>query len=77
MHKFTLISQFVPDQLDRVNHANKITHEFEAESLDEVMEQFAQFLRGSGYSFDGHVEIVDDYPVDKDKESPASYESKG
>ncbi len=33
------------------------THSYE---LDEVLECFERFLRGCGYSFDGHIDIVKD-----------------
>jgi len=66
MNKFTFISDFVPYSMDKVNTATKITHEFEASSLDEILAQFTDFLRGAGFHFDGNVEIVNDYPVEKD-----------
>lgn len=59
MSKFTFTSSFVPDQLDRSNTASKTTVEFEADTLDEVLGKFTDFLRGSGFYFDGDVEIVD------------------
>lgn len=31
-------------------------------SLSEVVEKFQDFLRGAGYVFDGHLELVDDEP---------------
>lgn len=58
--KFTFISQFVPDQLDRSNIPSKTTLEFEADSLDQVLGQLTEFLRGAGFYFDGRVDIVDD-----------------
>ena len=67
MSKFTFTSSFVPDQLDRVNNAVKISHEFEAESLDQILGQFTDFLRGAGFHFDGNIEIVNDYPVQKEE----------
>ena len=59
MSKFTFTSSFVPDQLDRSNTASKTTVEFEADTLDEVLGKFTDFLRGAGFCFDGDVEIVD------------------
>lgn len=59
MSKFTFTYNFVPDQLDRSNIAFKTTVEFEADTLDEVLGQFTQFLRGAGFYFEGDVEIVD------------------
>ena len=69
MNKFTFISDFVPYNMDRVNTATKITHEFETSSLDEILGQFTDFLRGAGFHFDGNVEIVNDYPVEEEKDS--------
>ena len=60
MSKFTFTSSFVPDQLDRVNTAVKISHEFEAESLDIILGQFSSFLKGCGFEFD-NIEVVTDY----------------
>lgn len=68
MSKYTFTSNFVPDQLDRCNRAIKITHEFEADTIEEVCAQFEDFLRGAGFHFDGHLDIVEDCPVDKDLE---------
>jgi len=68
MSKFTFTSNFVPDQLDRCNRAIKITHEFEADTIEEICAQFEDFLRGAGYYFEGHLDFVDDCPVDKDVE---------
>jgi hypothetical protein len=35
----------------------------EAESLPDVLNDFAQFLRGSGYHFNGTIEVVEDEKV--------------
>jgi len=66
--KYTFTSDFVPDQLDGSNRAIKVTHEFEADTIEEICTQFEDFLRGAGFHFDGHIDLVDDYPVDKDVE---------
>lgn len=66
MSKYTFTSSFVPDQLDDSNRAIKVTHEFEADTIEEICAQFEDFLRGVGFHFDGHLDIVDDYPVDED-----------
>ncbi len=39
------------------------TVEFEADALQDVLERFTDFLRGSGYHFDGYLDIV---PFDED-----------
>jgi len=38
--------------------ATKINMEFEAETLDDVLEEFARFLRGCGYTIDGRLDVV-------------------
>lgn len=37
----------------------KTTKEFEGDYLPDVLEEIELFLRGSGYVFDGELEIVD------------------
>lgn len=75
MYKFTFTSSFVPDQLDRSNIPSKITLEFEADSLDQILGQFTEFLRGSGFYFDGRVDLVDDEI--KDNKPLTDTEAKG
>jgi len=36
------------------------TLEFEADALEDVLVRFEDFLRGSGYHFDGHLDFVND-----------------
>ena len=36
----------------------KINMEFESETLDDVLEEFAMFLRGCGYVIDGRLDVV-------------------
>ena len=57
MSKYTFTSSFVPEQLDRANTAVKISHEFEAECLDAIIEQFSSFLKGCGFEFD-QIEVT-------------------
>jgi hypothetical protein len=38
----------------------KINMEFEGESLDEILEEFAMFLRGCGFAINGTLDIVPD-----------------
>ena len=85
MSKYTFTSDFVPDQLDGCNRSTKITHEFEADTIEEICSQFEYFLRGAGFHFDGHLDIVEDYSVEdaiedtdsKDVPVPANTEVKG
>jgi hypothetical protein len=55
MSKYTFISE---DDLT----SSKLTLEFEALSLDELLPRFEDFLRGSGFVFDGYIGIVDEEP---------------
>ena len=36
----------------------KTTIEFESETLEDVLEEFAMFLRGCGYVIDGRLDVV-------------------
>ena len=36
----------------------KINFEFESETLEDVLEEFALFLRGCGYTIDGRLDVV-------------------
>ena len=45
------------------NQVCKNTHEFETETLNEVLENFEMFLRGAGYIFDGVIDVV---PTEED-----------
>ena len=42
---------------DRVP-ATKINMEFEAETLNDVLEEFVMFLRGCGYMIDGKLDVI-------------------
>jgi hypothetical protein len=57
MPKFTLICDHSCD-LD----THVVTHQFDAEYIGDVLDQFKHFLRGSGYYFEGEIDIVDDKP---------------
>jgi hypothetical protein len=37
-----------------------ITHEFEVSTWVDALAQFKDFLRGTGYSFDGHFDLVEE-----------------
>ena len=66
MPKFTLIC----------DHSNSLdtdvrTHTFQAEYIQDVLEHVEYFLKGSGYIFDGVVDIV---PVDDGTSLPELYD---
>jgi len=46
---------------------NKVTHEFTAETLDEVLPQIKAFLLGLQYNPKGELEFVEDYPLENDE----------
>lgn len=51
----------------------KVTHEFVAESLDEVLPAIRDFLKGIGYEPTGDLEFVDNFPEDLNIESSEYY----
>ena len=63
MSKYTFICEHT-DLYGKVD-GNKITHEVTQESLMSVLESFEQFLRGVGFYFDGHLDIVEDEHLDR------------
>jgi len=38
----------------------KVTMSFDRDCLTEIIPHFEEFLRGCGFSFQGHLEFVDD-----------------
>lgn len=58
MSKYTFICEYT-DLMGKLD-GNKVTHEVSQESLMSVLESFEQFLRGVGFYFDGHLDIVED-----------------
>ena len=57
MSKFTFIKQPEDDNWMEEGDS-KLTTEFNAVSLDRLLEEFELFLKGSGFVFDGHLEFV-------------------
>ena len=56
MPKFTLTCEHTNPWTNESTCKN--THEFEVETLSEVLENFELFLRGAGYVVDGVVDVV-------------------
>ena len=48
-------------QLIATEGTTRSIREFETDYLYEVLPELENFLRGAGFSFDGHLEFVDDY----------------
>ena len=59
MSKYTLICE---EDSFLISSTSKTTKEFEAESLDEVLTNIAQFLRGAGFYLDGDLQVVQPEP---------------
>ena len=61
MSKFTFINeQFDYDEYtgEQRNLVSKTTREFHGHHLDSVLDEMTAFLRGAGYHFDGHLDVV-------------------
>lgn len=70
--KFTLTGEHLPyGELQSAETNNlvqsKITHEFVAETLDEVLPQIKAFLLGLQYNPEGDLEFVDNFSEESDK----------
>jgi len=78
--KFTLTGEHLPyGELPSAEINNlvqsKITHEFVAETLDEVLPQIKAFLLGLQYNPEGDLEFVDNYASDT-QGKPSSYSTE-
>jgi hypothetical protein len=61
MSKFTFINErFDYDEYtgDETNIVSKTTREFRAHHLESILDEMTDFLRGAGYHFDGHLDVV-------------------
>lgn len=67
MPKFTLMCEHLSPMNDSVESKHVV--EFNKESLNDVLEQFEFFLRGSGFYFNGNLDFVDDVNVQIDEPS--------
>ena len=56
MSKYTFICEPDPDDWEQEGQS-KITFTFSDYRLDRMLEEFENFLRASGFHFDGHLEI--------------------
>jgi len=58
MSKYTFVKQ--PEDDNWLEEGDStLTTEFNAVSLDRLLEEFELFLKGSGFVFDGHLEFVE------------------
>lgn len=59
MSKFTFICQ--EESMPFVHSIqSKRTVEFNAETLDDILNEFEMFLRGAGFHFEGHLDFVNE-----------------
>lgn len=61
MSKFTFINErFDYDEYngEETNIVSKSTREFRAHHLESILDEMTDFLRGAGYHFDGHLDVV-------------------
>lgn len=79
MPKFTFKCEHQDCYTDEVEITN--TTEFKGETLEDVIENFEMFLRGSGFVFHGHLDIVsednfelkDDYSEEIEKAESSAW----
>ena len=58
MSKFTFIREADPDDWE-TESLSTVTISFTDYRLDRMLEEFENFLRASGFHFDGHLEILE------------------
>jgi hypothetical protein len=62
----------IDDEQDEFGPARHIEHTINGEQTwPELVERFEEFLKGVGYIYDGHLEMVEDEPRSARGESPA------
>lgn len=68
MSKYTLISEEQPLYDGGPTNRCRITFEFQADTLADVISHFEDFLRGNGFQISGYLDIVSDEVYDSPKE---------
>ena len=63
MAKYTFISEQESSSFSDVVEAKR-TVEFHADSLDQILPEFEQFLRGCGFYFEGYIDVVDENEIE-------------
>ena len=66
MPKFTFICEHEADQFSGARES-RLT--FDADFLDDVVQEFSEFLRGAGYYFQGDVQVVDVEAIEREQEA--------
>lgn len=60
MGKFILTYELNGENFENLK---RVEHEFNEEHIDDVLMEFEHFLRGCGYYFDGHLDLVEEQKV--------------
>jgi hypothetical protein len=60
MSKFTFICDEGPGLIRGHGPETVRTHTFNAVHIDNVLEEFELFLKGSGFEFEGHLDFVEE-----------------
>lgn len=56
------MSQYKFQRTQHSTYKQTVTAELDdVETLPQLLEAFEQFLRGCGFYFDGHIDIIDDF----------------
>ena len=67
MTKYTFICEQDASPYGEVVESKR-TVEFYADSLNQILSEFETFLRGSGYHFDGNIDIVEEESYEEYRE---------
>lgn len=57
MGKFILTYELNGENFESIK---RVEHEFNEEHIDDVLMSFEHFLRGCGYYFEGHLDLVEE-----------------
>jgi hypothetical protein len=74
MSKFTFVCQ--EESMPFVHSIqSKRTVEFNAETLDDILNEFEMFLRGAGFHFEGHLDFVNEDEWNEDNDGVEEFET--
>jgi hypothetical protein len=74
MSKFTFVCQ--EESMPFVHSIqSKRTVEFNAETLDDILNEFEMFLRGAGFHFEGRLDIVNEDEWNEDNDGVEEFET--
>ena len=74
MSKFTFVCQ--EESMPFVHSIqSKRTVEFNAETLDDILNEFEMFLRGAGFHFEGHLDFVNEDEWNEDNDGVEEFQT--